>query len=85
MAQGDTRLTVFFGTEQQRREYIHRKKQDPKRVLLAAGIVHRGGLHGYHGPVEVMLCSDAGVSNQQYFALMEQIDQLNDIYGKKNQ
>ena len=85
MAEGSTGLIVFFGTESERRNYVHGRKIDPRRVLLAAAVVNRGGLRGYAGPVETILCSAAGVDNKGYFALMDEINQMNVLYGKQEQ
>ena len=82
MAQGPTRLTVFFGTEAERRYWVRQKDLDDSRVLLARTAGRT--LNGRSEPVDTWYCSGHhGLSARSVLQLHRYIALLNFLYEKE--
>ena len=79
MAEGNTRLIAFFGSEAQRRVYVRSRGLDDKSVILA----RPGIFQGRTGPLEIVYCSGAGLSPRESAMLHREIHIINQYRTEK--
>jgi hypothetical protein len=83
MAEGHTRMIVFFGTEQQRQHWVREKNLDDRRVLLAHRAFNRQLLYGLREQVDPWVCSGTdGLDSESRRRLLDQIHTINQTLGR---
>jgi hypothetical protein len=75
-------MIVFFGTGQQRDQYVTSKSLDPSRVFLARDASKH--VQGASGPIEVVIAGDyIGYDSKYAHGLLRYIHTLNQIHRKQ--
>lgn len=83
MAEGSSRMkmTVFYGTAEERERWLRENARDPRYVVLASNAIHR--LQGWGGEVETIVASGAYNLSMVHVLQLERLIRLiNNHNGK---